>query len=92
MEVRKILIRILVGLGIAIIAGYSLHTFWGFLIGPRIELAGLESGYSTTTAFIVVAGRVTHTQVLSINDATTSTSLEGYFSESLLLAEGYNIL
>lgn len=92
MEGRTIVKRGLVGLGIAIVAGYSYFALEGYVRGPRIDLTGPENGISTTTARITIVGRAIHVNTLTINGATTSPDLAGNFSESLLLAPGYNIM
>ena len=92
MEGRTIVKRGLIGLGIAIVVGYSYFALEGYVRGPRLELAGPENGISTTTARITITGRAVHVNTLTINGATTSPDLAGNFSESLLLAPGYNIM
>ena len=92
MEGRTIIKRGLLMLGITIVVGYSYFALEGYVRGPRIELAGPENGVSTTTARITIAGRAIHVNTLTINGATTSPDLAGNFSESLLLAPGYNIM
>ncbi len=101
MEAQKIIKRVLAGLGIAIIVGYSVFALDGFIRGPRIEIATPESvhgggiryfSYATTEAAVLVSGRVIHANMLFINGAEIPRNLEGNFSESLLLAPGYNIL
>ncbi len=101
MEAQKIIKRVLVGLGIALIVGYSVFALEGFIRGPRIEIATPESvhgggiryfSYATTTALVLVSGRVINANMLFINGAETPQNLVGNFSESLLLAPGYNIM
>ncbi len=101
MEAQKIIKRVLVGLGVAIIVGYSVFALEGFIRGPRIEIATPESvyidgmryfSYATTTALVQVSGRVIRANMLFINGAEIPQNLEGNFSESLLLAPGYNII
>lgn len=92
MEGRTIIKRGLVGLGIAIVVGYSYFAIEGYVRGPQIDLTSPENGVSTTTARITIAGRAVHINTLTINGATTSPDLTGNFSESLLLAPGYNIM
>jgi len=92
MEGRTIIKRGLIGLGVAIVVGYSYFILEGYIRGPRIELIAPESGTATTTAWVTVAGRTIHASTLTLNGATTSPDLAGNFSESLLLAPGYNIM
>lgn len=92
MKSRKIIKLILSALGITIVLGYSYFVLEDFVRGPRIEITSPENGFSTTTPLIIVSGRAIHTSVLMLNDASTTVDLKGNFSESLLLAEGYNII
>lgn len=92
MESRKIAKLALSVLGIAVVLGYSYFVLEDFIRGPRIEITSPENGFSTTTQLIIVSGRAIHTNVLTLNDASTTVDLKGNFSESLLLASGYNIL
>ncbi len=105
MEAQRIIKRVLAGLGIILIVGYSVFALEGFIRGPRIEIATPESvhggdrsgglryfSYATTTALVLVSGRVIHANILFLNGAEISQNLEGNFSESLLLAPGYNIM
>lgn len=92
MEGRTIIKRSIVGLVVAIIAGYSYFVFYDFIRGPRIILTTPETGFSTTTAHIMIAGRAIHINSLFLNDAAIPFDLDGNFSESLLLADGYNII
>lgn len=92
MEGRTIIKRILVGLGVVIVVGYSYFALEGFVRGPRIELISPTNGTATTTAWVVVAGRAIHANILTLNGASTSPNLAGNFSGSLLLAPGYNII
>ena len=92
MDGRTIIKRVLIGMGIAIVVGYSYFALEGYVRGPRIVITTPQSGLSTTTAWITVAGRTIHTSTLTLNGATTSPDLAGNFSESLLLAPGYNIM
>lgn len=92
MEGRKIIARVLTVLGILIVVGYSYFVLDDFIRGPRIILEAPLSGLATTTTHIVIAGRAIHVNSLSLNGAPVPYDLQGNFSESLLLAEGYNIM
>ncbi len=91
----------LAGLGIIFIVGYSAFALEGFIRGPRIEIITPESvhgggiryfSYATTTSLTLVSGRVVHANMLLLNGVEISQDLKGTFSESLLLAPGYNIM
>ncbi len=105
MEAQKIIKRVLVGLGVAIIVGYSVFVLEGFIRGPRIEITTPRSVHidgsldslryfsnATTEAAVLVSGRVINASILFINGLEIPQNLEGNFSESLLLAPGYNIM
>lgn len=92
MKSQKILFLTLSALGILIVLGYTYFVFTGFLRGPQIETLSPQSGFSTTSPLIIVSGRAVHTNILSLNDASVPLDRNGNFSESLLLAKGYNII
>lgn len=92
MEGRKIIQLWLGGLGVIIVIGYSFFVLDDFVRGPRITVDSPISGFSTTTATIVITGRGIHTNNLSINGAQTPVDLNGNFRSQLILAPGYNII
>ncbi|MEK7569030.1 MAG: hypothetical protein AAB497_02870 [Patescibacteria group bacterium] len=92
MDGRKIIKYALILAGVALIIGYSYFTLNDFVRGPRIVISSPESGFSTTTPAITIAGRAIHVNNLSINGDPTPFDLEGNFSSRLILAPGYNIM
>ncbi len=92
MEARKLIKRVLVAIGILVVVGYSYFELQGYVRGPQIEITSMRSGFSTTTEFVIVAGRITNARILALNGATTSLDIAGNFSDRLLLADGYNII
>lgn len=92
MQGRQIIMRVLAGVGIAIVIGYSYFVIEDFVRGPRILITTPETGFATTTPYVTIAGRAVHANSLFLNDAAISFDLQGNFRESLLLAEGYNIM
>ncbi len=92
MEGRTIIKWVLVGFGGVIIVGYSMFALGGLFLGPKIEVISPMGGFATTSSLVAVSGRLTRANTLVLNGATTSIDLAGNFSESLLLAEGYNII
>lgn len=92
MEVRLLIKRVLIGLGIIIVLGYSYFVLSGLVRGPRILLSTPENGFSTTTPLITIAGVAIHSNNLTINGAVTPLDLEGNFRSQLILAPGYNIM
>ncbi len=101
MEAQKIIKRVLAGLGVVIIAGYSMFVLEDFILGPQITILAPEAaresgvryfGYATTSALIEIRGRATHARILTLNGLVMPQDIEGNFSEPLLLASGYNIM
>ena len=92
MEIRKLLQRIGVAIGIVIILGYGFFAFKGMVWGPRITLNGSLNGSATTSPLVMISGRAIRITRLFLNGATTTLDLAGNFSESLLLSRGYNIM
>jgi len=92
MEPRKIIGWGFSLLGVGIVVIYSYFVLEGYVHGPQIEISTPQSGFSTTTPLIKIAGKALRTKVFTLNGGTIPLDLEGNFSESLLLAEGYNIM
>jgi hypothetical protein len=92
MEMRTLLKRIGFSLGGIIILGYSYFAIKGYILGPQIYLESPPSGVGTTTPLTLVKGKVVHTSVLTLNDTPIPIDLEGNFSESVILAPGFNII
>ena len=92
MEMRGIIIKVLAGLGIAVVLGYSLFALSDFIQGPQIVLSSPLNGFSTTTPLITIAGVAEHSSDLLINGLVVPLDLEGNFQEQLILAPGYNIM
>lgn len=92
MEVRLLIKRVLAGLAVVIILGYSYFVLSGLLRGPRILLSTPANGFSTTTPLITIAGVAIHSNNLTINGAEVPLDLEGNFQSQLILAPGYNIM
>ncbi len=89
---RIIIKWVLIAIGVTVTLGYSYFVFYDFIRGPRIILATPETGFATTTAHIVIVGRAVRINSLFLNGVAIPFDLEGNFSKSLLLAEGYNIM
>lgn len=92
MEGRRIIKRILIGIGIAIVLGYSYFVLDDFIRGPRIIIETPKESFATTTPSIAIGGRVIHINNLTLNGSPISFSLEGNFRETILLATGYNVI
>ncbi|MBI5400664.1 MAG: hypothetical protein HZB12_00905 [Candidatus Yonathbacteria bacterium] len=92
MEGREIIKWIFTGILTAAIVGYSVFILYDYFRGPRIIITNPESGFSTTTPVIAVAGRAFHINTLSVNGADVPADLDGNFQNQLILAPGYNIM
>lgn len=92
MDGRKIIKYALILAAVALVIGYSYFTLNDFVRGPRIVISSPESGFSTTTPVITIAGRAIHVNNLAINGDPTPFDLEGNFHRRLILAPGYNIM
>ena len=92
MDGRKILSWGLGVAAVAIVLGYSYFAINGYVRGPSIEIYSPVNGFSTTTAFIVIRGKATHSNNVFVNGAQTAVDLGGNFSSQLILAPGYNII
>jgi hypothetical protein len=86
MQGRQIIARVLAGIGVAIVIGYSYFVIEDFARGPRIIITTPETGFATTTEYLTILGRAVHTNSLFLNDTAIPFDLEGNFRESLLLA------
>lgn len=92
MNGRNLIQRVLIGLGVAIIVGYSYFALGGYIRGPHIVIVSPKDGFSTTTESITILGKIIRANDLFINGAPTDVDLEGNFHSQLLLAPGYNIM
>ncbi|MDD5152786.1 MAG: hypothetical protein PHS95_02160 [Candidatus Pacebacteria bacterium] len=92
MEPRKIIAWVFTSLGVGIVLVYSYFVLEGYIRGPQIVVETPQSGFSTTTPLIKIAGKAIRANVFTLNGAEVPLDLQGNFSESLLLAEGYNIM
>jgi hypothetical protein len=74
------------------IAGYGLFQARGILQGPQIAIARPISGATATTSLIEIAGTASAVVSLTLNDRPIHTTVDGAFSEELLLSPGYNVM
>lgn len=76
-------------LTIAIYAGLKLKNI---ILGPQIVLSSPISGSTYRTPLVTINGQAKRIAKIYFNDRKIFTDKNGVFSESLLLAKGYNIL
>lgn len=92
MNGRQIITRTLTVFSVVIVLGYSYFVLDDFIRGPRIIVETPKNTLATTSPRILVSGHAIHINSLSLNGGSIPFDLEGNFSESLLLAPGYNIM
>jgi hypothetical protein len=87
-NIKLVLIVLIVGfLGI-----YFLFQARGYLFGPKITLDSPLDGETIHNSYFKVKGQALNVSSLSLNGRQIFTDENGNFSESLLLARGYNII
>ncbi len=92
MEARHTMRKVLWGVGIIIVVGYSAFVLEGFVRGPVIILDEPTSTAPVTTPLLHLSGTVLRTTNFSINDMPILLDTEGGFREDVLLGRGYNII
>lgn len=89
--IKKILQLILFTTMIVIVFAYSFFSFKDYIDGPVIEITEPINGSTVASSTVVVKGKVSHTQEVSLNDKTLLIDTQGNFKETLLLSPGYNV-
>lgn len=74
------------------IAGYAYFRSEDLIKGPKILIIAPATGAIVVSEDITVTGRAERIANLFMNDRQIFTDEQGNFSESLLLAYGYNII
>ena len=82
----------LVAVIIAAVLAYVFFNTRIFIAGPQIIIESPVTGMSTSESLIQIKGQVLHSSFISINDRAISVNDEGYFTEQLLLLDGYNVV
>lgn len=82
----------LAGLLVVLFGGYAYLQSDDLIKGPEIVITNPESGSSLDESLVKVEGTAHRISRLYLNGQQIFTDDKGYFSESLLLAPGYNIL
>jgi hypothetical protein len=75
-----------------LIAAYAGLKLKNVLLGPQIIINSPTSGSTYRTPLVNIKGQAKRIAKLYFNDRKIFTDNAGNFSESLLLANGYNIL
>lgn len=89
---RKRIKTCLMGILFIAIAIYSGFKLKNILLGPQIIINSPISGSTYLTPLVNIKGQAKRIAKLYFNDRKIFTDNAGNFSESLLLAKGYNIL
>ena len=90
-EGTKKLLRISIIVAVFLVLfGYTLFTSHSLISGPEIIVSEPMSGSSISTSSVVIKGRALHIQDISLDGRPLIIDKEGNFSETILLASGYN--
>lgn len=73
-----------------LVLGYALFTSHSLIAGPEIIVSEPISGSTIATSSVIVKGIVLRIQDITLNGRPILIDKQGNFSETLLLAEGYN--
>jgi len=85
--------RFLVGVVLLLfIAGYAYYQSRDFVLGPRITFTYPEAGATVTESLTTIEGVANNVSYITMNGGEIFVDEYGQFSETLLLAEGYNII
>ena len=82
----------LVGVLFAVIAVYALFTAKDLIFGIKIKVNNLKQGEVVNDPLLKLSGIANHASELSINNNKVFLDRVGTFTDSLLLAPGYNII
>lgn len=88
---KKILRSTIFTLVAFIVIGYTLFATHDVILGPSLTITEPTNGSSFTTPSVKIKGFVKRIQDISLNGRSITIDNAGNFSESVLLAPGYNI-
>lgn len=71
---------------------YGIFNARNFIFGPSIDIVEPENNLITKEQLVFIKGFAKNTSFLKLNNRSIYTDKEGYFSEKLLLSNGYNII
>ncbi len=89
--IHKLLKALAYTLGIVIVLGYALFATHDFIIGPTITLSEPQNGATFTRPDIRIKGVVKRIKDITLNGRSITIDDKGNFSETILLAPGYNL-
>jgi hypothetical protein len=90
-EGTKKLLRIsIILIVVLMVIGYSIFTSHSLVSGPKITVYEPLSGSTVNTSSVIIKGVVFRIQDIKLNGRPILIDKEGNFSETTLLAPGYN--
>ena len=75
-----------------ILFGYAYSRAESFLQGPDIEIYEPQNGASVSTPLITISAEIKNAAHITLNGRQVYTDETGKLSETLLLAQGYNVI
>ena len=88
---KKILKITGVALVVLVVAGYALFASNNFISGPEIIISEPATGSVISTSTVVIKGTALRIQEITLNGRPIFVDEGGNFSETVLLAKGYNV-
>lgn len=82
---------ILIGFFVVIV-GYGLWRSSALIKGPEIAISSPIDGGTVLSTITTISGRADRISAIFLDGKQIFTDNEGFFKETLLLAEGYNII
>ena len=77
---------------IAITLGYAYYQTQDYIKGPLLELTAPINGSTHQNDVVIIKGNAQNISYISLNGRQIFTDQSGNFSETILLAEGYNLV
>jgi hypothetical protein len=91
-ETKRYLLSALIVVFVLFGVSYGFFQARNLLRGPMLSLSGPANGSLLSASLAVIAGRAENAQKVMVNDRIIDVDESGNFSESLLMAYGYNIV
>ena len=88
---KKILKIVGITVAVLIVVGYGLFASNSFISGPEIVVTEPATGSVIATSTVIVKGTALRIQEITLNGRPIFVDENGNFSETVLLAKGYNV-
>jgi len=88
---KKIVRSALLVCTVCLVIGYALFATHDFILGPSLTVTEPVNGDSFTTPNIKIKGVVRRIRNITLNGRAITIDDKGNFSETVLLAPGYNV-